>query len=229
MRFVTSALLAGALGSLVAQSALAALIVSEVHPSGSGNGLYGADFFELTNTGSSSIDITGWRIDDNSNSFGSAVALRGVTSIGAGQSVIFIEGDATGSNDAALRTSFLSSWFGSNPPVGIVVGGYGGSGVGLSTAGDAVNVFDASGARITGIAFGTATAGRTFDNAAGLGSTTLPLPVVSTLSVSGVNGAFVSPAGETGSPGIVPEPGTATLMGLGMGLLAARSRRSAKN
>ena len=221
IRPLSSALALAAL-AFVAPRADAALIISEVHPSGSGNAAYAADFFEVTNTGGSSVDITGWKMDDNSNSFASSVAIRGVTSIAPGQSIILLEGDATGSNDATIKASFLSSWFGANAPVGLVVGGYGGSGVGLSTAGDSVNLFDSAGNRVTGVSFGASTTGVTFDNAAGLGSSTLPLPLLGTLSVASINGAFQSPSLETGSPGVVPEPGTAMLLGLGLLALASR-------
>jgi len=174
------------------------VIVSEVSPWSSGNSPYGADWFEVTNTGTSTIDITGWRIDDDSNNFANSVALNGVTSIAPGQSIIFIEGDVTTAN------AFKTAWFGSNVPSGFTVGTYSGSGIGLSTGGDALNLFNASGNRITGVRFGTSTTGLTFDNQAGLGSTTLPLPTVSTLSVAGVNGAFLAADGlETGSPGTI--------------------------
>ncbi|MBC1239950.1 SdiA-regulated domain-containing protein [Nostoc sp. 2RC] len=174
------------------------VIISEVSPWSSGNSPYGADWFEVTNTGTSTIDITGWRIDDDSNNFANSVALNGVTSIAPGQSIIFIEGDATTAN------AFKTAWFGSNVPSGFTIGTYSGSGIGLSTGGDAVNLFNASGNRITGVRFGTSTTGLTFDNQAGLGSTTLPLPTVSTLSVAGVNGAFLAADGlETGSPGTI--------------------------
>lgn len=224
-RFLGSLIIALGLGFGASRDASASIIVSEIHPSGSGTAPYAADFFELTNTGGSSVNISGWKIDDNSNTFGSAVLLRGVTNIAPGQSIVFIEGDATGSNDAALRTSFLSAWFGARPPSGLVIGGYGGAGVGLSTAGDAINIFDPAGARITGVSFGASTTGVTFENAAGLGSTTLPLPIVSALSAASVNGAFLAPSGETGSPGVIPEPGTATMLGIGMALLASGGRR----
>jgi uncharacterized protein YjiK len=181
------------------------LIVSEVSPWSSGNSVYEADWFELTNTGDSAIDITGWKMDDNSNSFALAVDLRGVTTIAPGQSAIFLEGTASGSTDEAIIASFATVWFGSATlPVGFVIGTYGGSGVGLSTGGDAVNIFDATGNRVTGIDFGPSTTFLTFDNAAGLGSTSLPLPTVSTLSAVDVNGAFLSANGlETGSPGTI--------------------------
>ena len=51
-------------------------------------------------------------MDGNSNLFSAAVALRGVTSIAAGQSVVFIEGSTSGSGDATLNASFKAAWFG---------------------------------------------------------------------------------------------------------------------
>ena len=61
------------------------LIISEVAPWGSGNSSYGVDWFEVTNTSGASISIAGWKVDDSSNAFGSAIALAGVSSIGAGE------------------------------------------------------------------------------------------------------------------------------------------------
>ncbi len=171
------------------------IFISEIHPSGSGNGSYNADWFEVTNIGFTTVNIAGWKMDDNSNAFASAVALRGVTSIPPGKSAIFFEGDATGANDSAIIASFSTAWFGTAaPPAGFLIGAYGGAGVGLGTGGDSVNLFDASGARITGTSFGAAPTSSplpTFDNTAGAASTTLPLPTVSALSATGFNGAFV--------------------------------------
>jgi len=209
-----------ALGA-VASSANAAIIISEVDPSGSGSS-YGADWFELTNTGSSAVSIAGWKMDDNSNGVPSSaeVALRGVTSIAAGQSVVFLEGNSTGSTDATIQAAFKSAWFGSNVPAGLTLGGYGGSGVGLNQAGDAVNIFNSSGTLITRVDFGAAAAG-TFDNAAGLNNVTLTQK-----SVVGVNGAFNSvTGGEIGSPGTVPLPAAAWLMLSGLGAIGCRLRR----
>ncbi|MDO8361932.1 MAG: SdiA-regulated domain-containing protein [Actinomycetota bacterium] len=177
-------------------TSLASLIISEVSPWSSGSSPYLADWFEITNTGTTVVDITGWKVDDNSNAFANAVALSGVTSIAPGQSVVFLEGDAT--KAAALE----AAWFGGATPAGFMIGTYSGGGVGLSTGGDAVNLFDAAGNRVTGAAFGIATTGYTFDNTVGVGSTVLPLPIVATTSVAGVNGAFLAADGiETGSPG----------------------------
>lgn len=218
---------AAALTLSLLASAQASIIVSEVSAFGSGNGTYAADWFELTNTGSSAVDITGWKMDDISNAFGSAVALRGVSSIAAGQSVIFLEGAANGSTDATINAAFKSAWFGTSAPASLVLGNYGGSSVGLSTTADAVNIFDAGGALITRVDFGTSSsANRTFDNAAGLNNVTISL-----LSTPGVNGAFVSANGaEIGSPGriaAVPEPESYAIAMVGLGVLglARRARR----
>ncbi|MEI9807464.1 MAG: lamin tail domain-containing protein [Bacteroidota bacterium] len=57
------------------------LVVSEVAAWSSGNSPVGADWFELTNTGTNPVDITGWKVDDNSNSFTAALVLNGITTI----------------------------------------------------------------------------------------------------------------------------------------------------
>jgi hypothetical protein len=208
---------------MLAGTARAAVIVSEVNPSGSGNAPYAADWFELTNTGASAVNISNWRMDDNSASFGSSVALLGVPSINPGQSVVFIEGD--GSNIPAFETA----WFGANVPAGFTIGSYSGSGVGLSTGGDSVNIYtpNGGGSLITGVDFPGATNGITFDNAAGLTGS------ISALSVLGVNGAFASLGSpqEIGSPGTitgVPEPASVVLAGLGISLLVAGGLRHRK-
>ena len=183
----------------------APIIVSEVAPWASGNAPYAADWFEITNTGTDPVDLSGWRMDDNSNSFGLSVPLREVGILPPGKSAIFVEGLADGSTDATIDGKFSTAWFGTaTPPAGFLIGNYGGGGVGLSTGGDAVNLFDATGNRVTGIAVPGSTTLFSFDNAIGASSTTLPLPIVSTLSARGTNGAFLAADGlETGSPGTI--------------------------
>lgn len=214
----------------VISPAYSAVIISEVDANGSGAS-YGADWFELTNTGASSLNISGWKMDDNSNSFAAAVALRGITSIAAGQSVVFLEGNTTGSTDATINANFKAAWFGSNVPSNFVIANYGGSGVGLSATTDAVNIFDGAGSLITRVDFDASTIGRTFDNKAGLNNVT-----ISTLSSAGVNGAFSSAsaysttvsAAEIGSPGLVaavPEPETYAMLLAGLSLIGFAARR----
>jgi hypothetical protein len=202
--------------------AQAAIIVSEVAPWSSGNSPLAADWFEVTNTGPSAVNLAGWKFDDNSNSFGSGVALNGVASIGAGESVIFIESAAP----ASVVPAFISLWFGTSAPAGMQIGTYTGSGVGLSTAGDAVNIFNAAGALQANVTFGASPTGpsfATFDNAVGLTG------AIASFSVVGVNGAVVAAAdtAEIGSPGAVaavPEAGSLAMMGLGLAVVAGLRR-----
>jgi hypothetical protein len=147
-------------------------------------------------------------MDDNSNAFGNAVALHGVSAIAPGRSVIFVEGDASRAG------AFELAWFGAAVPAGFEIGTYSGGGVGLSTGADAVNIFDALGNRVTGVSFGASTTYFTFDNAAGLGAGTLPLPAITTLSVVGVNGAYRAGL-ETGSPGTIEPDTTAPVVTYG--------------
>jgi hypothetical protein len=204
------------------------LFITEIHSAGSANGTYGADWFELTNTGPTTISIAGWKVDDNSESPFGAVPLRGVTSIAPGQSVVFIESDAAGADDAAIQAAFRTAWFGGAGPAGLVLGNYGGIGVGLDDSTDAVNIFNGS-LRVANVFVGPNTAGRTFDNNALVEDN---FTALTTLSVAGVNGAFLSANGlEIGSPGLVtiPEPLTCALWaGVGVCAQAALRRRSRK-
>jgi len=217
--------------ALIAASMLPAhaqVRITEVSPFSSGavpaNG-YTSDWFELTNFGSSAVTITGWKMDDNSASFASSVALTGITSIGAGESVIFLEN--------AVNAAFISAWFGGAVPAGLQVGNYTGGGVGLSQSGDAVNIYNSGGALQASVSFGlsganlegTLTPYHTFDNAASLNGAT-----ISSLSAVGTNGAFLSFNGvEIGSPGViaapVPEPEIYAMMVAGLGLMGFVARR----
>lgn len=198
----------------------AQLIISEVHPTGSSaTTTYGADWFELYNAGPATLDLTGWKVDDNSAAFAAAVALRGVTSLAPGQAAVFMESDAVGANDVTKGAAFLAAWFGASAPAGFNLGFYGGSGIGLGSGGDAVNIYDGSGTLLAGVSFGAATTGVTFDNAAGLSG------VISQLSGVGVNQAFLSQAGaEVGSPGVVPEPTALSLGVVGLATMIFRRR-----
>ncbi len=224
MKFTLAAAVLAAMS--FAATARAGVIISEVDPAGSST-TYAADWFELTNTGLAAVDITGWTMDDNSNSAALSVPIHGITSIAAGQSVVFAED--TGGVDATIQTNFVSAWFNGTAPASFTMGFYGGSGVGLGSGGDAVNIFDSGGNRVTGVSFGAVTPGATFDNSAGLGSINLPLPGVSTVSVAGVDGAFLSsPGGETGSPGTIanaPEPASLSLLAISGGIVLLHRRK----
>ncbi|HRE01920.1 MAG TPA: lamin tail domain-containing protein [Ilumatobacteraceae bacterium] len=168
--------------------------ITEVSPWSSGDAPYGADWFELTNTGAEPVDLAGWKVDDSSNDIASAALLSGVSTLAPGGSAVFFEGS---DGDApAIIAEFLTAWTGSAvAPVGFLIGNYSGSGLGLSTGGDAVNVFDATGTNVASVTFGASSIGVTFDNTAGATG------AISSLSVEGVNGAFVAADGHgVGSP-----------------------------
>jgi 2',3'-cyclic-nucleotide 2'-phosphodiesterase (5'-nucleotidase family) len=108
--------------------------------------------------------------------------------------------------------TFLTNWFGTKPPAGLQIGTYSGVGAGLSTAGDAVNIYNAAGTLQTNLVFGaspTASPFATFDNTALLNNAT-----TATLSAVGTNGAFSitnSRATEIGSPGTIKQAPAYTL------------------
>lgn len=202
----------------------AQLIISEVHPTGCSNSTYGKDWFELQNNTLSSINLTGWKVDDASPTFATAVGLRGVASLAPGQIAVFMESDAAGLNDAVNGAAFTSAWFGGSVPAGFTLGFYGGSGIGLGSGGDAVNIYNSGGTIAVGVTFGSATSAVSFDNAAGLTG------AISQLSVVGINGAFNSlTGGEIGSPGFtsttVPEPSALAFGGLAASGLLFRRRK----
>ena len=113
-----------------------------------------SDWFELTNYGSTAIDITGWKVDDNSFNFATSVLLNGVTSIAPNERVMFCENAS-----AAYASTFRTFW---GLAADVQVGTYTGSGIGLSSSGDGVIVFNASGTEVWRVSFGAATAGTSF-------------------------------------------------------------------
>ncbi len=226
---VSTVLLATVLATIGAGTAQAqSLFITEIHAVGSSNGTYGADWFEVTNITASVVNIAGWKMDDNSESPFGAVALRGVTSIAPGQSVIFIE-SASAANDATLNAAFNTAWFGT-PTSGLLIGNYGGGfDVTLDAISDAVNLFSGT-TRVANVFFNNANSGRTFDNSDLLDGN---FTALTTLSTIGVNGAFLSANGlEIGSPGFapIPEPPTYALFAgvVAMGLVALRRKFGVK-
>jgi hypothetical protein len=240
MKKFYAALVAGALIA-AAQSASASVVITEVDPFGSnGSDGYSADWFELTNTGTSSVNISGWSMVDNhassessapyssgatisianSKNGSAALTLSGST-LAAGQSAIFLESPTTANQ--SLITSFETAWFGSKVPAGLLVGTYDdgtGATFGLSQTADMVNVFDSSSNLVASVAFGADSGSPigTFENDTGFNDTTL-----TTKSAVGVNGAFESASGlEIGSPGTisaVPLPDSVVLLLSGLGAL----------
>jgi hypothetical protein len=211
------------LATLTAQAQLSTLRITEAMSSGNGT----VDWFEVTNYGLSDVSITGWKMDDNSFSSAASVALSGVTSISSGQSVIFLESSSV---ETAIST-FRTIW-GSNA-TSLIIGSYTGSGVGLSSGGDGLVLFDSTGVEMTPrVSFGTATAGSSFYYSYDSNGdpTTSPNAILSTASLSNGQNTYTS-SFNTGSPGTamnaVPEPQTYILFGIGAAFLLWRMRRRA--
>ena len=225
-RSVLTAVVTAALTAATLPAFAQTVRITEVAPWGSGNSPYAADWFELTNTGSAAVSISGWKMDDSTNAFGSSVALNGITSIAAGESVIFLET----ASPTTVGASFLSTWFGTSG--GPRIGSYTGLGVGLGTGGDAVNIFDGSGTLQARVAFGASDATspyQSFNNAAGLNNVTISL-----LSEVGANSAFIAlnDIAQIGSPGLiaaVPGPESYAFMLAGLALAGAIARKRNKN
>ncbi|WP_265594706.1 lamin tail domain-containing protein [Haloferula sp. BvORR071] len=180
------------------------VVVSEVAAWASSNSPAACDWIELTNTTNAVADISGWKIDDNSNSFAAAGPIVGVSQLKPGESVILFT-DITASQLADKTASFINTWFNGTAPAGLQIGFVDSVGLGLSSGGDAVNLYDASGTLRNNVTFAASSPGpvfATFDNAAALNGT-----AISQLSVPGVYGAFVaaSDSNEIGSPGTTGE------------------------
>jgi hypothetical protein len=230
-----------ALGGLVLALSLASTAAAtelRITEAMSSSGIGGTpDWFEVTNYGLSAVDITGFKMDDSSNSFAVSVALNGVTNINPGESVVFIE---TASPLTAIP-AFQTFWGGINS---IQIGSYSGSGVGLSSVADGIVLFDSLGSAQTPLtSFGAATTGSSFywaydsagDFVPGFGSASAGLvSTAGTIFGSSLNQvAFVSTdlLGNIGSPGsaavAVPEPSTVALAAVGLCMAGVAVRRRA--
>ena len=207
--------------SVIVPTAHAGIVITEVMSSSGTNGT--PDWFEVTNDGSSAVSLSGWKMDDGSFNLAAAVALSGITSIGAGESVIFIE-----STGGAGIGSFRTFWGGLT---NVQVGYYSGSGVSLSSGGDGVCLFNNLGVNVNQVSFGAATTGSSFFWGWDAQGSIDPnySAVVSTVGTIGTQVGFVSAdaLGNIGSLGTaiaVPGPGVAAAAVLA---LAVRSRRRA--
>jgi hypothetical protein len=226
----------------LASPALAQISTLRITEVMSSSGVGGTgDWWEATNYGSSAVDITGWKVDDSSFTFGLSVALNGITSINAGESVAFLETNTLDSGTVAtLISSFRTFWGGSGTSAQI--GYYAGSGIGFSSNGDGVVMFSGTGAETTPrVMFGAATTGSSFYygyDAAG-DPTTSPNTNAIVSTVGTLDGQLTFASATTlpqniGSPGTavvtaVPEPSSVALLVIGAGagatLVLRRARR----
>ena len=225
----------------LASPALAQFSTLRITEAMSSSGVGGtADWWEVTNYGSSAVDITGWTFDDSTFASGTSVALNGVTSINAGESVAFLETTTLDSGTVAtLISSFRTFWGGS--AASAQIGYYAGSGISFSSNGDGIVMFSGTTETTPRVSFLAATAGSSFYysyDAAG-DPTTSPNTNAIVSTVGTLDGqitfasATISTAQNIGSPGTavaaVPEPSAIALLAIGAGtgvtLVLRRARR----
>ena len=231
-KFPMAAVLAAWLAaSGVAQAQYSDLRITEAMSSSGTGGT--VDWFEITNFGLTLVSLSGWTVDDSSYAFANSVALNGVTSLAAGESVLFLESAA-----GAAIESFRAFWGGIDT---VQIGYYSGSGLGLSASGDGLVLFDSAGTEETPrVGFGTATVGSTFYYSydANGNPTTSPntAAIVSTPGTLYGQVTFTSAdaLGNVGSPGTamslaIPEPATGALLGMGALGLFGYLRRVRRN
>lgn len=170
------------------------------------------DWFELTNFGTTEIDLNGWKMDDNSFDYNVAVALNGISTIKSGESVIFLEVKSKGGNPEVDVPAFKTFWGSSVNAT--QVGYYTGSGVGLSSTEDGLIIFDASGTEVTRVSFGAATKGSSFYWTYDASLNVVDNGVVSTEGT--INGITTNQVTITSDNGLknIGSPGTAVINGL---------------
>ena len=187
-----------------------------------------ADWFEVTNFGSNEVNIIGYKMDDMIGGISPSVpvSLFGITSVAPWESAVFLEGNS------ATVTTFKTNWgLGSQTQVGY----YAGSGIGLSSGGDGVTLFDAAGNELSGatnssylsgkirVSFGAANTGHSFRWAyttEGEFSGSMETSIV-----GDIHGAVTSANKNVGSPGAIPEPSSLSLLALGGVVVALRRRK----
>ena len=166
-------------------AAMPSIYVSEIM-AGSNASAWNADWFEITNYGDSTVDLTGFSWDDESGISGTSVFPA--VSLAPGEALVVWD------DFAANEDSLLVSWK-LNPGAVQVISSdeLTGSFPSLSQNGDGVFLYNAMGIEITNSLYASATAGVTveFDTT---GTFTAD-------AVDGVNGAYTSVLGDVGSPG----------------------------
>jgi hypothetical protein len=190
----------------------------------SGNG---AEFVEFTNLGASAVSFAGWVYDDNSRLTSAAAGafdLSGFGLVGAGESVVITEGDAS---------LFRTNW-GLSASVK-VLGNYTNN---LGRA-DEINLFDGAGNLVDRLTYGDQTFAGTVRtqyssgtpvSIAALGPQSV-MPGNWVLSVTGdAYGSAMNREFDVGNPGqfilaAVPEPETYAMLLAGLGVIGAIARR----
>lgn len=191
--------------------ASADIVISEWMYSGGGG-----EFVEFTNAGPDAVDMTDWSYSDSDAQPGDVSFLDVFGVVQPGESVIFTEAEPVDFR-AAWDLDLAVKVFGPNTN----------SNLGRN---DEINLYDADGNLVDTLAYGDQTypgTPRTQNVSCNIPATDYGYTIAQTTwvlaSVGDEYGSWLSWTGDVGSPGMVPEP--STLMLLGIGALAATRRR----
>jgi hypothetical protein len=150
-----------------------------------------SDWWELSNLGNFTVNLWGYRFDDDHYSFLDAFTVSNAVSIAPGESVVFVED---------MSANDFRTWWGSQHlPGSLQIITY--PRIGFSASGDAVHVWNAAANSTTDtvadVTYPAATKGVSFGYNASTGT-------FGALSAAGANGAYVAAFnGDIGSPGIL--------------------------
>lgn len=182
-------------------------LITEVHSTGSAEF---QDWWELTSFDTRPFNLKGYRFDDDSRSLSAAAVITNDLVIHPGESIVFVETTA----GRPMTEALFRSWWGLHEgPQGGRVVIYAGPGLGLSSNGDGLYLWNAAASAdddfICGVTFGAAATGprQTFVYDPDQPTAQTPVPGLLTLwAAAEVNGAWVAANGDVGSPGRVIAP-----------------------
>jgi hypothetical protein len=160
--------------------------------------LQASDYWELSNFGTNDISLQDYLMADEGAGLGgaSAAPFDGLT-IHAGETILFVRDDGTGST-ATTNTTEVQNWWGPSLNTGVVIRFY--APFGFSSSGDGVSLWDTSSNLVDSVHFDAATRGYAFTYDTNTGA-------FGVLSSVGVNGAFqAATTDDAGSPGVTAGP-----------------------
>ena len=177
--------------------ALAQLAITEVHSAQSTNGVPSvhADWWELSNLGTSPIDLTGYRFNDDTGGLAAGVITLPSVILSPNESAIFVE---------TLSESDFRKWWGEQLKPDLRVFTYSTNSIGLSSSGDALWLWNASATNTLDIVTSAEF------SAASLGASWIPNPTTGLMTdLSSITNPGTFPAADNAdlaSPGTHPGP-----------------------